>query len=180
MAFGIAELVHGLLYESVPSVFVSLAQRVVELTPGELVTRGIEILGMADIPVLITSMVIGALLVAAFLANLSLRHPLIALVAVGSLGVAAVVATFAEPFVAPVPTVLTIAGALGLGCAVTGLLLSASGLRTPTQPEQPERDPSSPVVRSREAHSGDIAVNRRNFLVLGGSAAAAGLAALGA
>jgi DMSO/TMAO reductase YedYZ molybdopterin-dependent catalytic subunit len=180
VAFGVAELVHGLLYESVPSVFVSLAQRVVELTPGELVTRGIEILGMADIPVLITSMVIGALLVAAFLANLSLKHPLIALVAVGSLGVAAVVATFAEPFVAPVPTVLTIAGALGLGCAVTGLLLSASGLRTPTQPKQPERDPSSPVVRSREAHSGDIAVNRRNFLVLGGSAAAAGLVALGA
>src|ERR687895_638509 len=99
VAFGVAELVHGLLYESVPSVFVSLAQRVVELTPGELVTRGIEILGMADIPVLITSMVIGALLVAAFLANLSLKHPLIALVAVGSLGVAAVVATFAEPFV---------------------------------------------------------------------------------
>src|SRR3712207_9065365 len=112
VAFGIAELVHGLLYESVPSVFVSLAQRVVELTPGELVTRGIETLGMADIPVLITSMVIGTLLVAAFLANLSLRHPLIALLAVGSLGVIAVVATFVEPFAAPVPTVLTIAGAL--------------------------------------------------------------------
>jgi DMSO/TMAO reductase YedYZ molybdopterin-dependent catalytic subunit len=197
VAFGIAELVHGLLYESVPSVFVSLAQRVVELTPGELVTRGIELLGMADIPVLITSMVIGALVLAAFLANLSLRHPLVALAAVGFLGAVAVVATFAEPFVAPAPTVVTIAGALGSGCAVTGLLLSAAGLRAqrrsipPPPPPPPEAAPParssdarSPVVRSREAHTTEegtiVAVNRRNFLVLGASALAAGLAAVGA
>jgi DMSO/TMAO reductase YedYZ molybdopterin-dependent catalytic subunit len=99
---------------------------------------------------------------------------------VGALGLVAVAATFAEPHVAPVLTVLTIAGALGSGCAVTSLLLSASGLRTPTQLEQPKQDPSSPPVRSRDAHSENIAVNRRNFLVLGGTAAAAGLVALGA
>ncbi len=64
VAFGVAELVHG-LYESVPSVFVALARRVIELMPGELVTRGIEILGMADIPVLVASMIAGALVVAA-------------------------------------------------------------------------------------------------------------------
>ena len=34
VAFGITELVHG-LYSPVPSIFVSLAQRIVELTPGE-------------------------------------------------------------------------------------------------------------------------------------------------
>jgi hypothetical protein len=71
VAFGVAELVHGLLNESVPSVFAALAQGVIEYTPGELVTRGIELLGQADIPVLITSMVIGALVVAAALANRS-------------------------------------------------------------------------------------------------------------
>ena len=49
VAFGVAELIHG-LYEPVPSVFTSLAQRVVQLTPGWLVTKGIEILGQADIP----------------------------------------------------------------------------------------------------------------------------------
>ena len=74
VAFGVAELVHG-LYSSVPSVFVALAQGVIEFTPGELVTRGIELLGQADIPVLIASMVIGALLVAAAIANLGVRRP---------------------------------------------------------------------------------------------------------
>ena len=91
LAFGIAELVHG-LYQSVPSVFVSLAQGVVELTPGELVTRGIELLGQADIPVLIASMVIGALVVAAALANLAIKHPFVALGAVvvlAAVGIAA-------------------------------------------------------------------------------------------
>ncbi len=182
VAFGVAELVHG-LYGLVPSVFVSLAQGVVEYTPGELVTRGIELLGTADIPVLITSMVIGALVVAAALANLSLRHPFVALAAVGLLGVIAVAATFVEPFVAPIPTVITIVGALGLGCAVTASLLSVAELRAGTRPElrEPDGTPGSPVVRSREAHpEGGIAVNRRNFLVLGGGAAAAGLATVGA
>jgi DMSO/TMAO reductase YedYZ molybdopterin-dependent catalytic subunit len=188
LAFGIAELVHGLLYESVPSVFVSLAQRVVELTPGELVTRGIEILGTADIPTLIATMIVGALIVAALLANIALRSPIAALIGVVALAVIAVAATLAEPFVAPVLTALTIAGALAAGTAISEFLLRASGLRTQEStaseaapPPVGPSDTPSPVVRSREACSeGGIAVNRRNFLVLGGAAGAAGLAAVGA
>jgi DMSO/TMAO reductase YedYZ molybdopterin-dependent catalytic subunit len=185
VAFGVAELVHG-LYELVPSVFESLAQSVVKLTPGGLVTKGIELLGHADIPVLITSLVIGALVVAAALGNLGLRHPLTALAVVGLLGVIAVVATFAQPFVAPVPTVVTIAGALALGTAVTEALLRAASLRAPkpsaseTAAEGPNHAPS-PVVRSREAgSSGGTAVGRRGFILLGAGATVAGLAALGA
>src|SRR4029450_12860089 len=49
VAFGISELVHG-LYSSVPSILVSIAQRIVELTPGGLVTQGIELLGKTDQP----------------------------------------------------------------------------------------------------------------------------------
>ena len=182
VAFGVAELVHGLFYESVPSVFASLAQGVIELTPGELVTRGIEILGTADIPTLIVSMIIGALIVAALLANVALRSPVFALIGVVILAAIAVAATLAEPFAAPVPTVLTIAGALALGTAVAEALLRAAGLRAQGSTDSVAAPPEgSPVVRSREAHSeGGIAVNRRNFLVLGGGAAVAGLAALGA
>src|SRR5918999_1631929 len=62
VAFGIAELVHG-LYPSVPSILVSIAQRIVELTPGGLVTAGIELLGKADIPVLIAGSAVTGLLV---------------------------------------------------------------------------------------------------------------------
>ena len=49
VALGMAELLHG-LFDPVPSVFTSLAQGVVRLTPGVLVTEGIETLGTADIP----------------------------------------------------------------------------------------------------------------------------------
>jgi DMSO/TMAO reductase YedYZ molybdopterin-dependent catalytic subunit len=184
VAFGLAELVHGLLYEAVPSVFVSLAQRVVELTPGEVVTRGIEFLGTADIPTLVATMIVGALIVAALLANIALRSPTAALGAVAVLGAIAVAATLAEPFVDPVLTVLTIAGALAAGAAITELLLRASGLRDSAAPKaEPQADPPeapSPVVRSREADSGGgISVGRRGFLLLGGVAAVAGLAAAG-
>jgi DMSO/TMAO reductase YedYZ molybdopterin-dependent catalytic subunit len=183
LAFGIAELVHG-LYGAVPSVFVSLAQGVVELTPGALVTRGIELLGMADIPVLITTMVIGALLFAALLANISLRYPLVALAVVGVLAAIAIAATFAQPFIAPVATVITVIGALAAGTALTEFLLRAAGLRVSEpapQAEGPANYPRSPPVRSREAHSDDgVAVGRGGFLLLSGGAAAVGLAALGA
>jgi len=184
VAFGVAELVHGLLYESVPSVFASLAQGVIELTPGELVTKGIEILGTADIPTLIVSMIIGALMVAALLANIALRSPIVALIGVVILASIAVAAALAEPFADPVPTVLTIAGALAAGAIVAELLLRAAGLRAQrsTDPEAAAEpsDAPSPVVRSREAYSeGGMAVGRRGFLLLGGGAAVAGLAAAG-
>ena len=187
VAFGFAELVHG-LYASVPSVFVALVQGIIEFTPGELVTRGIEILGQADIPVLITCTVIGALAFSAALAILAVRRPLLALGGVGVLAAIGIAASLAEPFVAPIPTVVTIVGALALGVATTETLLRTSGLRAQkaAAPESAPQagspdDPSSPVVRSREAYSSDsTAVGRRGFLLLGGGAAVAGLAALGA
>src|SRR5215203_1140846 len=157
VAFGVAELVHG-LYTSVPSVFVALAQQVVERTPGELVTRGIELLGQADIPVLVTSMIVGALVVAGALAYLGVRRPGLALVGVGALAVVGIAASLAQPFVAPVPTVITILAALALGVAVTETLLRASGLRAATSRGQEGAPPGSsevqpPIARSREAHS---------------------------
>src|SRR5919199_1328239 len=72
VAFGIVELVHG-LYEPVPSVLVAVAQRIVELTPGGFATRAVEILGKADIPVLVTVVEVSTLALAGFLAYLSLR-----------------------------------------------------------------------------------------------------------
>ena len=186
VAFGVVELVHG-LYPPVPSVFVALAQQVVERTPGELVTRGIELLGQADIPVLVTSMIVGALVVAGALAYLGVRRPGLALVGVGALAAVGIAASLAQPFVAPVPTVITILAALALGVAVTETLLRISGLRagkpadsdaTPSAAGPPD-DPS-PVVRSREAYSSEgTAVGRRGFLMLGGLAAVLGLAAAG-
>ncbi len=184
VAFGLAELVHG-IYDPVPSVFVSLAQSFIELTPGGFATKAIETLGTADIPILVTSLVIGALVVAGLLGILSLRRPFAALAVVGILAVVAIVAAFAQPFVSPVATVVTVVAALAAGCIVTRALLAAAGLTVAGASPKggstaADEIPYSPAVRSREAHSEEgIAVNRRNFIVLSGGAAVAGLAAAG-
>ncbi|MBA2344563.1 MAG: molybdopterin-dependent oxidoreductase [Rubrobacter sp.] len=185
LAFGLAELAHG-LSGAIPSVFVSLVQQVIEKTPGELVTRGIELLGTADIPVLVTCMILGALVVAAILGNIAVRSPATAIAGVIILAGVAVAAALAEPFVAAAPTVVIIAGALAIGSAVTEMLLRTAGLRS-TKPVEPAGEdggafgiPPTMDVRSREAYAeGGISVGRRSFLMLGGGALVAGLAALG-
>src|SRR5215216_8195314 len=118
VAFGITELVHG-LYPSVPSIFVSLAQRVVELTPGALVTQGIELLGKADIPILVATMLIGTVAIAFLLGNLAVGRPSVALAGVAVLAAVAIAAALADPFVAAAPTVITIVGALLVGAVVS-------------------------------------------------------------
>src|SRR5215217_2112405 len=180
VAFGITELVHG-LYSSVPSILVSIAQRIVELTPGGLVTKGIELLGKADIPTLIVTVIIGTVTIAFLLGNLAVRRPSLALAAV------AIAAALADPFVAQAPTVITIVGALLAGAAVSELLLRAAGLRTTVEPTEgpplagEPGSAASPVMRSREVGSDRrIAVGRGGFLLLGGGAAVAGLVAAGA
>src|ERR687898_1489749 len=185
VAFGISELVHG-LYSSVPSILVSIAQRIVELTPGGLVTAGIELLGKADIPVLIATVLIGTVAIAFFPGNLALRQPSLALAGVAVLAAVAGAAALPDPFVAPAPTVITIAGALLAGAAVTELLLRTAGLRAAVvRTEEPPLagepgSAASPVMRSSEAGSdGRVAVGRGGFLLLGGGAAVAGLAAAG-
>src|SRR5215213_493800 len=133
VAFGLTELVHG-LYSSVPSILVSLAQRIVELMPGRLVTQGIELLGTADIPTLITSVLIGTVVFAVLLGNLAVERPSLAVAGVAVLGAIAIAAAVADPFVATVPTVITIVGALLVGAAVSELLLRAAGLRAAPEP----------------------------------------------
>jgi DMSO/TMAO reductase YedYZ molybdopterin-dependent catalytic subunit len=185
VAFGISELVHG-LYSSVPSILVSIAQLIVELTPGGLVTAGIELLGKGDIPTLIATVLIGTIAISFYLGNLAVRHPSLALASVAVLAAVAVAAALADPFVATAPTVFTIVCALLAGAAVTELLLRAAGLRAAIVPAEGSPlagepgSAASPVVRSMEAGSdGRIAVGRGGFLLLGGGAAVAGLAAAG-
>jgi DMSO/TMAO reductase YedYZ molybdopterin-dependent catalytic subunit len=185
VAFGITELVHG-LYPSVPSILVSIAQRIVELTPGTLVTKGIELLGTADIPTLIATVLIATVAITFLLGTLAVRHPSLALFGVAVLAAIAIVCALADPFVESVPTVITVAGALLAGAAVTEMLLRAAGLRATVETAEepiPAGEPgrgASPVMRSREAGSDErISFGRGSFLLLGGAAAVAGLAAAG-
>ena len=187
VTFGVVELVHG-LYQLVPSVLLAVAQRIIELTPGDFATRAVETLGAADIPTLIATVVILTVALAGFLAYLSLRSRVAALFGVGMLAAVALFAAFSEPFIDPVATVLTVLGALGAGTGIAFFLLRASGLQErAAAPEagglaEYSGQPPQPFTgRSREAHSRDgIAVSRRNFVLLSGAAAVAGLAAGGA
>lgn len=185
IAFGIVELAHG-LYELVPSVLVSVAQRIIGLTPGGFATKAIETLGQADVPILIAFLLIGTLAFAGFLAIMSLRSQLTALVGIIILAAVALVSSFAEQSVSPIATVFTDVGAIVVGSAVASFLIYASGLQTSkpvVSSESLETDRSEPRaqdVRAREAHAaGGIAVSRRNFLVLSGSATVASVAAAG-
>jgi DMSO/TMAO reductase YedYZ molybdopterin-dependent catalytic subunit len=189
VAFGIVELVHG-LYPLVPSVLVAVAQRIIELTPGDFATRAVSALGKANIPILVAFTILGTLALAGFLAYLSVRSRIFALVGVVFLAAVALAAAFTEPLIDPVATVLTLLGALGIGAGVSFFLLRTSGLLergTATEAageaeEGPVQSAPQPFVgRSREAHSEvGIAVSRRNFVVVSGVAAVAGLAAGGA
>src|ERR671917_1695485 len=190
VVFGIVELVHG-LYQLVPSVLTAVSQRIIELTPGDLATAGIAAVGKAASPILISVVVVLTLLFAGFLANLSLRSWIGALAGVILLAAVALVAAFSEPFIDPIATILTVFGSLVAGAGVAAFLLRASGLRVGREaaPEEvedaegSERQPSPQPFRGRyqEAHSRDgVAVGRGAFLLLGGGAAVAGLAAGGA
>src|SRR4028119_1844945 len=106
VALGITALVHG-LYDLVPSVLGRLAQVVVEWTPGGIVTQGIELLGKADIPVLIASVILGTLAVSALLGILAVRRPALALLGVALLAAIGIAVSFVEPFIDTVATVAT-------------------------------------------------------------------------
>jgi DMSO/TMAO reductase YedYZ molybdopterin-dependent catalytic subunit len=176
VAFGIVELVHG-LYNPVPSVLVAIAQQIIKLTPGGFATTAIETFGKADIPFLISTLLVSTLALAGLLARLSLRSRLGASLGVGVLAVVGIAASLAESSAAPIATVLTDVGALGVGSVVSAFLLYSE---TVSPVEVPAAEPRTPNVRSKEAHSaGGIAVSRRNFLLLSGGAAAASIAFAG-
>ena len=184
VALGITELVHG-LYDMVPSVLGSIAQVVVEWTPGGIVTQGIELLGKADVPVLIASVVLGILAVSALLGILAVGRPVLALLGVALLAAVGIAVSFVEPFMDAVATVATVVGGLLAGAVVAEMMLRAAGARE-TKKAAPEAapagtpgSPDSPVVRWREAGGGSMSVGRGGFLALGGGALVTGLAALG-
>ena len=181
VALGITELAHGLLPSS-PSVLLSVAQRVIAATPGGVATQAIEILGSADVPFLISNVILVTLALCALLANLSLTRPFAALAGVAVLAAAALSAALSEPFAPPLATALGVAAAFVTGALVARYLLARFVTATPGADEPETAEPvGAGSVRSRRAHSAEgVSVDRRGFLLLSGGAAAAGLAAVGA
>ncbi|WP_143527824.1 sulfite oxidase [Rubrobacter xylanophilus] len=173
VALGVAELLHGLSDDAVPSVLAALGQRVIELVPGGLATRAIEALGGADIPFLVFCLICGSLAAGALLSLLSLRHPAAALAGVAGLWLLGCAAALAEPSAALLPTAAALLLALTCGAGASRLLLRAG--RSPRPAAH-----SPPATRRREAGAPGTELGRRNFVLLAGAAVAAGAAAGGA
>lgn len=178
VVFGITELAHG-VYQLVPSVLLAVAQRIIAVTPGGLATQAIEALGQADVPFLISNVIVVTLVLCGLLAILSLSRPFAALAGVAVLGAASLAAALSEPFAAPLATAVTVVAAFGVGSFVVRGLTRRFVAAHPVETAGGSVT-STGNVRSREAHSANgISVNRRGFLALSGGAAATGLAAVG-
>ena len=170
VALGAAELVHG-LYQLVPSLPVAVAQRIIALTPGDVATESIGLLGKAATPILVTVVVISTLALCGLLAMVSRRSAALAVGGLAALGAVALISAFLEPFIAPLFTVLTVVGALALGAFVSGSLLYSP----PSTPH-----PDGPQGQRHREAGAQTEIGRRNFLLLGGGAVAAGALAAGA
>lgn len=186
MALGLSELLQS-FFETVPSIPVAVSQRVIELTPGDLATAGIQTVGKAATPILVAVVVVSTILVSALLALLSRRSPLMALLGACALGVIGLLAALAEPVVQLSVLSFVVFFSLFAGLSVARPLLSAAGSPRAHVPDQSgetepgERTPEPFHGRYREAHSGEgISIGRGSFLLLSGGAVAGGLAAASA
>jgi DMSO/TMAO reductase YedYZ molybdopterin-dependent catalytic subunit len=154
-AFGVTELARG-LSAAVPSFALSVAQRVIELTPGGLATAAIGTLGPAATPVLLTSIVLATLAICAGLALLSRQRPLPALAGAAALGAGGAAAAALAPGAGIAAVAATGAVAVAAGVGLAALMLREAA------PEAAAEPPAG-------------AIDRRRFMALAGSAAVLGL-----
>ena len=166
---GIAELVAGLLVS--PSLVVAVGDVVIDSVPGSLERAVISLLGTADKPFLVSTILVLSLLVGAAIGIVAARRFLpaaLALVVYTAIGVAAALADPQSNVLGPVLT-----GSIGVGAGMLVLrwLLDA-------------RAPAPRLTEMGDGHQrapepgGGPVVDRRRFLRLAGAATA--VAALGA
>ncbi|MGH3089689.1 MAG: molybdopterin-dependent oxidoreductase [Rubrobacteraceae bacterium] len=173
--FGAAELMQG-ASASVPSVPVTVSQRIIELTPGALATEATQTVGKAATPILVTGVVIGTIALCALLGVLSLRSKLIGLAGAAGVGAVGVLSSLSDPGASPGATVLAVVAAVLLGVATAGgLLHSATG-----ESAEAEDEPEPFRGRMRETGDSQTSVSRGGFITLAGGALVAGAAAAGA
>lgn len=160
LALGVTELVRGLT-ESVPSFALTVAQRVIELTPGSLATAAIGTLGSTATAILLTVMVTIVLAVCAGLAILAQRSVLLAGAGAVALGAVGVFSSLGTTGTSAVAILVTGVAAVGLGILMCALIIRYAG--------------SGEAVSSATAEEQAGAIDRRKFMALAGGAAVLGL-----
>jgi DMSO/TMAO reductase YedYZ molybdopterin-dependent catalytic subunit len=190
VTFGAAELIQS-FSEAVPSIPVTVSQRIIELTPGALATEATQTVGTAATPILVTCVVIGTIVVSALLAILSLRSKIAAFAGAAAIGAVGLVSALSDAAAVTGPTTLAVAGSVLLGLAAAGGLLVSGIGRTEEAPESApsegasaegassEGGPEPFRGRMREAGDSQMTVSRSSFISLAGGAVVAGAAAAG-
>lgn len=137
------------------SLVVAVANIVVDRTPGPMVKWAIDLLGTADKPVLLATVVLAVLVLGAVLGPVAGSHPDVGIGAFVLFGLVGVFAAAADPFTSVwIAMLFAVASAIG-GALVLRALLAAGEL----PPEMPVAMPGRGVA------------GRRRFLAFAGSAA---------
>jgi len=200
VTFGVAELIQS-FSEAVPSIPVTVSQRVIELTPGALATEATQTVGTAATPILVTCVVIGTVIVSALLGALSLRSKLAAFAGAAAIGVVGLVSALSDSAAVAMPTTLAVVGAVLLGLATAGGLLvsgigssdesanagsanagsvNAGSANAGSANAEGSEGGAEPFRgRMRESGSSQTTVSRGSFISLAGGAVVAGAAAAG-
>jgi DMSO/TMAO reductase YedYZ molybdopterin-dependent catalytic subunit len=167
VALGVGELVASLSDEW-QSLVVSVANGVVDLSPGDATRTAIGAVGTADKPLLVTTIVAVCLVVGALVGPAAARRPWVGLAAFAGFGALGLVAGRADDLASPTGTLVTAVAAAGAGLlTLFGLLHAATPVTTPE---------ASPVTEHPTAPH----ATRRSFFAWAGAAGvvAAGSAGL--
>ncbi len=122
--------VAGLL-TGVPSPLISVGNRIIDLAPPPLKDYAVEQFGTADKPILIGSVAVVIVLIAAFAGLIGLRHPRIALAVTAALGLAALAAAATDRTATATPLVVLLPSLIAIGVSMTALawMLATLGRR---------------------------------------------------
>ncbi len=152
---GVSELATG-IFTTVPSLLVSVADRIIDWAPGPVVRIAIQVFGTNDKAALVELIMVVVLIVGAAAGSAMRRRASIGPVVFALLGLAGVLAAIGEPNASLPLVAVTTLVAVGIGSLTLGGLVSFAGGSSAADAEE---DPS-PRLRSR----------REFFGVLGGVA----------
>jgi DMSO/TMAO reductase YedYZ molybdopterin-dependent catalytic subunit len=163
VALGVGELVSGTGNPG-QSLVGSVGGEIIDQAPGSLVRTGIDSLGTADKPVLVTTIVVVCLALGAWVGPAARRRPWVGWLAFGAAALEGMVAGLRDPLADHAVTVLAAVAAAVAGSVTLTLLLRRLPADVPVGP--------APLPQP-----GTGAADRRTFLTWTGTAGAVGVVA---
>ncbi len=188
VAIAVAELIAGLV-AGAPSIIIAIGDLIIALQPPGAKDLMVTLFGDLDKPILLGSIAIGALLVAAALGVAARRRWTIGVIGFLVAGGVALVAALRQPLTSSVLAVITIVVAIGIALAVLRMLLSYTapawqpasarvpGSAAPGATGAGSTGGAAAYVSADDAMAAMPDWDRRSFLLAGGGVAAGAVVA---